>query len=110
MRRMVAKSLASLGYRVIEAANGQEALAMWRNAARVDLLLTDMVMPEGLTGLELTDRLQAARPGLKAIVASGYSSEMVQAGAPTKPGVVYLPKPFDLRVLAAVVREILDEG
>jgi CheY-like chemotaxis protein len=74
----------------------------------VDLLLTDMVMPEGMTGLELTARLQALKPGLKAILSSGYSAQIAQAGLPDKTGVVYLPKPYETRTLAEVVRNCLD--
>ena len=76
--------------------------------AQVDLLLTDMVMPEGMTGLELAERLRANRPGLKVIITSGYSAEIVHAGRPTQAGITYLPKPYPDQVLAAVVRQCLD--
>jgi CheY-like chemotaxis protein len=62
-----------------------------------------------MTGLELTERLQAARPGVKAIISSGYSAEIVQAGLPDKAGVVYLPKPYPVQTLAEVVRKCLDQ-
>jgi CheY-like chemotaxis protein len=109
VRQLVGQSLRVLGYRVHEAANGQEAMKAWQTlGAQVDLLLTDMVMPEGMTGLELTERLQALRPGLKVIISSGYSAEIVQSGVPTKAGVLYLPKPYEARKLADVVRQCLD--
>jgi CheY-like chemotaxis protein len=96
---------------VLEAANGQEAMILWQtHGAQVDLLFTDMVMPEGLTGLELMERLQALKPALKAIISSGYSTEIVQAGVPTKPGVVYLPKPYEVKVLAKAVQDCLDHS
>jgi hypothetical protein len=59
--------------------------------------------------LELVEQLQALKPGLRAIIASGYSAEIVQAGVPTKAGVVYLPKPFATKVLADVIRDCLDQ-
>lgn len=67
-------------------------------------------MPEGLTGLELAERLQALKPGLKVIISSGYSAEIVHAGIPTRTGITYLPKPYDERTLADAVRACLDPG
>jgi len=85
-------------------------MALWQiHGTQVDLLLTDMVMPEGMTGLELTERLQALKPGLKTIIPSGYSAEISQAGVPTKAGVVYLPKPYQMKVLANMVRDCLNK-
>ena len=104
VRRLIAQSLRSLGYAVLEAANGQEAMTVWQKyGAQIELVLTDMVMPEGMTGLELIERLQRLKPGLRAIVASGYSTEITQTGLLTKAGIIYLPKPFDAQVLAKVV-------
>lgn len=109
VRRMIALTLASQGYRVLEAANGREALRVWQDrGAEVDLLFTDMVMPEGISGLELSERLRALKPGLRIIISSGYSAEVVQAGIPNRPGLLYLPKPYDARTLATTVRAFLD--
>jgi two-component system, cell cycle sensor histidine kinase and response regulator CckA len=109
VRQIISQALRVLGYRVHEAANGQSAMALWqKHGDQVDLLLTDMVMPEGMTGLELTERLQSSRPGLKAIISSGYSAEIVQAGVPKKTGVIYLPKPYEAKTLAEIVRHCLD--
>ncbi len=111
VRRSVARTLTRLGYQVHEAGNGREALALWAaHGARIDLLLTDMVMPEGMSGLELIQELQTLRPSLKAIIASGYSAEIAQAGAPNRPGVHYLPKPFAAPALARFVRQCLDQA
>ncbi|MEJ2146051.1 MAG: PAS domain S-box protein [Acidobacteriota bacterium] len=109
LRRLAARSLESLGYEVYTAANGQEAMMLWQDHEEdIDLVLTDMVMPEGVTGLELAERLQRLKPGISVIVASGYSADMVQSGVPTREGVVYLAKPFRMKMLADVVRECLD--
>ena len=111
VRRLAAKVLRNLGYHVFEAANGQEALKVWQaHGAKVDLLFTDMVMPEGMTGLELTEQLQSLKPGLRAIISSGYSSEMVQSGAPSRAGILYLPKPYAAEVLGQTVRDFLDQN
>jgi CheY-like chemotaxis protein len=86
-------------------------MTLWQtHSAQIDLVLTDMVMPEGMTGLELTEQLQALKPGLKAIISSGYSAEIVQAGVPAKEGIVYLPKPYATKVLADVIRDCLDQN
>jgi len=109
LRLLTGRSLRALGYRVYEAENGQAAMVLWQTQGQgVDLVLTDMVMPEGVTGLELTERMQALKPGLKVIIASGYSTEIVQAGVPAKAGVVYLPKPYSTNFLADTVRKCLD--
>ena len=109
VRRVVGRSLRALGYQVHEAGNGQEAMTLWQtHGAQVDLLLADMVMPEGMTGLELAEQLQALKPGLKTIISSGYSAEIVHAGIPTKAGIIYLPKPYATRVLADTIRHCLD--
>ena len=109
LRRLAARSLERLGYRVYTAANGHEAMDLYlQHEQEVSLLLTDMVMPEGMTGMELAEHLQSLKPGLGVIIASGYSADMVQAGVPTREGVVYLPKPFKIKMLADTVRECLD--
>jgi nitrogen fixation negative regulator NifL len=109
VRTSIGQTLRVLGYRVYEAANGKSAMALWQmHHPDIDLVLTDMVMPEGMTGLELIERLQMQRPGLKTILSSGYSGEIVQAGMRGGPGIVYLPKPYEARMLAKVVRQLLD--
>jgi PAS domain S-box-containing protein len=110
VRRMIALTLASQGYHVLEAVNGRDALRVWQDrGAEVDLLFTDMVMPEGVSGLELAERLKELKPGLRIIISSGYSQEVVQAGVPSRPGLLYLPKPYDSRTLATTVRSFLDQ-
>ena len=109
VRRTVGQTLRVLGYRVYEAANGQAALDLWQTCGpQVNLVLTDMVMPEGMTGLELIERLRSLKPELRAIISSGYSGEMVQAGLPDKASAVYLPKPYEAKTLAETVRNCLD--
>ncbi len=109
VRRLTSRVLRELGYRVHEAANGQEAMRVWGvHGGKFDLLLTDMVMPEGVTGLELAIQLQGIQPSLKVILSSGYSSEIFKSGAPTRAGLVYLQKPCEAKVLAAMMRNLLD--
>jgi CheY-like chemotaxis protein len=107
----LAQSLRLLGYAVHTASNGWQALEVWhRLQGKVDLLITDMVMPEGMTGLELAERLRSFRAGLPVIVSSGYSAEMVHSGIPCHSGVVFLSKPFTTKALVELVRRSLDES
>ena len=84
-------------------------MKVWaRHSEQVDLLLTDMVMPGGLSGLELAQRLQDEKPRLKAIVTSGYSLEMTTPEGRERRTVSCLAKPYGHSALAMAVRECLD--
>jgi CheY-like chemotaxis protein len=109
LREMLSLCLRRHGYNVLESGNGVEALELWRqHAPNIDLLLADMVMPEGITGKELAERLRKEKSRLKVIISSGYSQETWQHGAPTEQGMIFLPKPYQLSTLAEAVRECLD--
>ena len=111
VRQLAATSLQRLGYQVLVAENGQQALEHWaKGSSRIDLLLTDMIMPEGLTGLELSRRLRAGRPALPIIIMSGYSLELALHRGLAKDRVEYLQKPFEPATLASMVRQSLDAG
>jgi two-component system cell cycle sensor histidine kinase/response regulator CckA len=110
VRRMAVRCLRNLGYRVSEAANGIEALQVWeKEGGRFDLLFTDMVMPEGLSGLDLCSRLRDNKAGIKTIIASGYSAEIVNDDNVAEHDVRFLSKPYDIATLAATVRECLEK-
>jgi len=105
----VCKILVPLGYRVLEAFNGNEALAVWgQNRHSIDLLLTDLVMPGGITGKQLAGQLLVQEPELKVIYASGYSAGIAGKDFPLKEGVNFLTKPFEAHKLAQIIRERLD--
>ena len=109
VRRTTAITLRRKGYQVLEAADAGEALKIWeQQGTNIDLLLSDMMMPGEMTGLELAARLRQSKPGLKIILDSGYSAEMTAGGAPELKDVVYLPKPFTIKELTSVLRECLD--
>ena len=95
-------------YRVLVAASGGEALQVWEaNTGRIDLLLTDMIMPGGMTGGELAAELQKRKRGLHVIFTSGYSSEL--AGKDLgRNGTRFLPKPYQPQQAARMIREIFD--
>jgi signal transduction histidine kinase/ActR/RegA family two-component response regulator len=107
---MMAKGiLQRLGYQVITAPSGDEAVPLWREqSAKIDLLLTDMVMPGSLNGRELAERLQQERPGLKVLYTSGYSMELLGTSLTSSKDFVFLPKPYHPDTLAQTVRDCLD--
>jgi PAS domain S-box-containing protein len=110
LRASVRTALSRLGYRVLEAATGNEALAVWQqHRAEIHLLLTDMVMPGGMTGKELAAQLLQQSPKLKVIYASGYSLEVGGKNFPLEDGINFLNKPFQAQKLAKTVRRCLDQ-
>jgi PAS domain S-box-containing protein len=109
LRASVQNILSRLGYRVLEAANGVEALEVWNQQRdEIHLLLTDMVMPGGMTGKDLGERLLKKNPKLKVIYASGYSAEVAGKDFPLEEGVNFLTKPFQAQKLAQTIRNSLD--
>ncbi len=111
LREMVVQLLRIQGYTVLEAATGRDALEVWEKADRpIDLLLTDMVMPGGVMGSELAERLTSRSPGLKVIYTSGYSLGMAGRDASLLEGRNFLPKPYSIGKLAQFVRECLDNN
>jgi CheY-like chemotaxis protein len=109
LREMARVILEDSGYRVIAAASGVEAVSVWdKEKDSIDLVLTDMIMPEGMSGMELAQRLLAAKPGLKVIVASGYSVDDFEAQMVRKGQAMFLQKPYTHVSLTKAVRECLD--
>jgi signal transduction histidine kinase len=100
--------LRDLGYRVLETHNGASALELLRQNVRVDLLFTDVVLPDGMHGRELADEAQLLRPGLKILFTSGYSRNAIVHNGRLDPGVSLLMKPFTHHQLARRIRTILD--
>ena len=109
LREMVAEVLRIQGYTVLEAASGQDALEVWERATSpVDLLVTDMVMPGGIMGGELAERLMSQSPALRVIYTSGYSPGMAGQDISLLERRNFLPKPYSIGKLAQFVRECLD--
>ena len=109
LRAVVRTALSRLGYRVLEAASGEEALAVWKqHRDEIRLLLTDLVMPGGMSGKELAGQLLQQNPKLKVIYASGYSVEVAGKDLLLEEGVNFLAKPFQTSKLAQTIRKCLD--
>ena len=106
--RVVEAALERHGYRVLRASDGVEALETWKEeGARVDLLLTDIVMPGGIDGRELAERLRDQRRGLRVIFTSGYRPERSGGGPATPASDTFLQKPYAIRTLLQAVRDRL---
>ncbi len=107
VRRYCLRCLSSLGYRTIEAANGPDALAALNAAGRVDLLLTDVVMPNGMNGPEVVAAAKRHQPDLRVLYMSGYLAHMLDAEEHLATPRV-LTKPFSRASLATRIRALLD--
>jgi two-component system, cell cycle sensor histidine kinase and response regulator CckA len=109
VRGLVHEILEHHGYEVIEAPSGDAALAMWSSVRdRIDLLLTDMVMPGEHNGLDLAKKLLADRPDLPVIYTSGYSRELFSGKIGLQEGRNYLPKPYLTAKLLAIIQQALE--
>ena len=109
VREFVACVLKDQGYRVLQATSGPEALEVWQwHGPRVRLLLTDMVLEDSMTGMELAIKLRAENPGLKVICTTGYQREALKRFPGVEGGYHYLQKPCRPQALVAAVRAVLD--
>lgn len=109
LRDMARVFLEERGYHVLEAGSGREALAVWeKHRDAIDLMLTDMAMPEGISGTDLARQLVARKPTLKVVFASGYSMEDLDTAFIRKGQAAFLSKPYDHRTLTHTVRQCLD--
>jgi PAS domain S-box-containing protein len=110
LRLSVRRILSRLGYHILEAQNGHQALRVLQAYHHeIRLMLTDMVMPGGMTGTELTEQARVSHPHLKVICMSGYSIELVGKTCPLAGAATLLSKPFQVSELAQVVRDTLDQ-
>jgi DNA-binding NtrC family response regulator len=107
LRGLIRKMLELRGYKVLVAANAEQALELFERHERIDLLLSDVVMP-GATGPELTLQLIARHPSLKVVYMSGYTEEAIVHHGVLNPGIAFLQKPFGSETLARKIREQLD--
>jgi CheY-like chemotaxis protein len=106
----VASMLEDLGYTVLPALSGTEALAILEKGAKVDLLFTDVVMPGAVSGRQLAERAVELAPGLKVLFTSGYTENAIVHNGRLDPGVELLSKPYGREQLAAKVRRVLDSA
>jgi CheY-like chemotaxis protein len=109
VREIVVEILRQHGYEVVEAGDGIEAMTVWEQMGpKIDILVTDIVMPNGVAGNVLADRLRAEKPNLKVIYSSGYSEDFATGAALLNQGAKFLQKPYKLEGLLRAVRDCLD--
>lgn len=109
LRNMVRQLLESYGYTVIDAPNGLAALSIWKeHKDKIDLLLTDIVMPEGMSGHDLAQKLKADKSSLEIIFTSGHSIDLIGGNADLREGFNFLQKPYQALTLAQTIRNCLD--
>jgi two-component system cell cycle sensor histidine kinase/response regulator CckA len=109
VRAITALMLETLGYRVLQAASGEDALHLAEEAQeKIELLMTDVVMP-GMSGRGLADTLRTRDPGLKVLFYSGYTADVVVRRGVVQDEMAFLQKPFTPQALARKVRQVLDQ-
>jgi signal transduction histidine kinase/ActR/RegA family two-component response regulator len=111
LREMARAILESCGYQILEASSGKDALDVWeRRTGQIDLLLTDMVMPEGVSGTDLAEKLLAAQPNLKILFTSGYAANEISPKVLARTRAQFLQKPYKHDDIARAVRDCLDKN
>ncbi|MGH3130502.1 MAG: response regulator [Gaiellaceae bacterium] len=109
VRRLIVEVLTEQGYVVLPARNGAEALALAAEQDRIDLVLTDLVMP-GINGRELAERLAESHGEARVLFMSGYGESVIVHRGVLEPETSFIEKPFTLAALAAEVRATLDRA
>jgi CheY-like chemotaxis protein len=110
LRAYTTEALCDLGYRVLEAADGREALEIVHKHPEIQLLFTDVVLRGGMNGRAIADEVARCRPGLPVLFTTGYTSNAIVHHGRLDPGMHLIGKPFTYAELAAKVRSMLDEG
>lgn len=111
LRELARLVLEDHGYKVLEAPSGVQALKVWEeHKGHTDMLLTDMVMPEGMSGRDLAEHIQAEKPGFKVLYSSGYSPDVVGGHFKLPQNSYFLAKPYQPVELAQAVRECLENS
>jgi CheY-like chemotaxis protein len=108
VRNIAVTTLEELGYQIQQAPDGKSALDILSGGDHIDLLFTDMIMPNGVSGQDLVDAARQLRPNMKALLTSGYSKQFVSTHGNGNRGVRLLGKPYRREKLASAVRSVLD--
>jgi PAS domain S-box-containing protein len=108
VRSHTLESLSDLGYRTVSAATGRAALDVLREHPEIDLLFTDVVLPDGMNGQQLAEEAKRRRPDLKVLMTTGYARNAILRDGKVDPAVQLITKPFSYAALAAKIRSVLD--
>ena len=108
VREIAVAALSSLGYQVIQAGDGPAAVTVAADIDDLDLLLTDVVLPKGMSGPVVSEEIKRLFPGIKVLFMSGYSGDALLEHGALRPGIELLSKPYSKSALARRVRSVLD--
>jgi PAS domain S-box-containing protein len=108
VRKLARRVLKRLGYDVLDAGDGSAALALMAETNDIDLLFTDVILPGGMSGIELANAAQARHPGLRVLYTSGYSPDLVLGKLQFDKDILLIRKPFRKEDLARMIRHALD--
>ena len=108
VRAFLRRILEKAGYKVIEAGDGEQALARFKEHDDISLVLSDVVMPK-MNGKEILEEIRKIRPGIKVIFISGYTADIIQKKGIAEEGAEYITKPFQKNDLLQKIREVLDK-
>lgn len=109
MRRLTVSRLKMIGYQVLEARDGPEALNVLESGTRVDLVFTDMIMPGGMSGREVVNAARELKPGIKVLLTTGYAEDLARAEELERESLRVLRKPYRQDELVMALREVLAE-
>jgi CheY-like chemotaxis protein len=107
VRMLVVEILEELGYAAIEAADGPAGLKILQSDIRIDLLVTDVGLPGGMNGRQMTDAARLVRPDLKVLFITGYAENAVVGNGHLEPGMHVMTKPFAMDALGTRIRELI---
>jgi DNA-binding NtrC family response regulator len=111
VREFAVAVLCSQGYRVLQACSGSQALEVWKwHGPKISLLFTDVVMPEGLGGVELAKKLRGERQTLRVVLTTGHANETIGEEFRPPAGMHLMYKPYRPQVLSRTVRDTLDDN
>ncbi len=110
IRHLIDEVLDDAGYTVIHASDGASGLKVLQSGARIDLLITDVGLPNGMNGRQVADAARALRPGLKVLFITGYAENAAVGNGHLDPGMELLTKPFSMAALAGKVAEMMKGG
>jgi CheY-like chemotaxis protein len=108
VREVGASILGRLGYSVIEAENGADAIDVLTGGEKIHLLFTDIMMKGGMSGIELAAQAREKWPALKVLFCSGFSESALSGNKSLEPGTYFISKPYDRKKLSEMLRKILD--
>ena len=107
IRMLIGDVLTDLGYAVVEMEDGATGLKVLRSQTRVDLLVTDMMLPGGMNGRQLAEAARTARPGLPVLFITGYAENSLLGTGQLEPGMQVVTKPFTLNALVRRIKDLL---